>query len=399
MSHLKIIKTPEDHEAAMVRLVELMDADPKKGSSEDDELELLAMLIENYEKQEFPIDLPSPVDAILFRMDQQGLKNKDLIPFIGSASKVSEVLNGNRQLSLNMIRKLGRGLGIPIDVLIQEPVQQSASVKDINWQAFPLADMRRRGYFEGFSGSLQELKEYAAEWVSRLFNSVPGGFELEPALLRTTGQKRTNDKETNPYALWAWQARVLQKAAEQNLPVSYRKGTVSLEWMRSLARLSWSAKGPDLAIEYLQKSGIHLVIEPHLPKTYLDGAACYDASGNPVVALTLRRHSLDGFWFTLMHELAHVALHLDGGAAWFVDDLEVKSIDEKEREADDLAQKSLLPEDFDCDKISTADDVREVARKVSVAPCIVAGRIRHDSGCHTLFGSAFREKVRLEGYS
>jgi len=395
MDHLKIIKTPEDHEAAMVRLVELMDSDPKEGSREEDELELLAMLVERFEKEQFPVGLLSPVEAIRFRMDQQNLRNKDLIPYIGSAPKVSEVLSGNRQLSLNMIRKLATGLGIPVDVLIQEPVQQSASEKDIDWQAFPLAEMRKRGYFEGFSGSLQELKEYAAEWVSRLFHGIPGGFELEPALLRTTAHNCNNDKETDPYALWAWQARVLQKAAEQNLPISYQKGTVTPDWMRTLAKLSWSERGPELAVEYLQKSGVHLVLEPHLPKTYLDGAVCSDASGNPVVALTLRHGRLDSFWFTLMHELAHVALHLDGAGDWFVDDLDAERKDDKEREADDLAQKTLLPEGLDYGSLSTAGEVRKLARELSIAPCIIAGRIRHDADCHTLFGKAFREKVRL----
>ncbi|MDY6929961.1 MAG: plasmid stabilization protein, partial [Pseudomonadota bacterium] len=161
MDHLKIIKTAEEHEAALERLMVLMDADPQEGSPEADELEVLAMLIEQYEQHRFPIDLPGPVTAIRFRMEQQGLKNKDLIPFIGSASKVSEVLNGVRPLSLNMIRRLNHGLGIPADILVQEPVQEAASERAIDWQAFPLAEMRKRGYFEGFEGSLPELKEYA----------------------------------------------------------------------------------------------------------------------------------------------------------------------------------------------------------------------------------------------
>jgi HTH-type transcriptional regulator/antitoxin HigA len=395
MDHLKIIKTPAEHEAALARLMELMDVAPEDNAREADELEVLALLIEQYEEQEFPIELPDPIAAIHFRMDQQGLINKDLIPFIGSAPKVSEVLNGNRQLSLNMIRKLNKGLGIPVHVLIGEFAQKPANEKETDWQAFPLAEMRKRGYFEGFSGSLQELKEYAAEWMNKLLSSIRGGFELEPALLRTTAHLRGNDKESDPYALWAWQARVLQKAAEQQLPINYQKGTVNLEWMRSLAGLSWSEKGPELAIEYLQKSGIHLVIEPHLPKTYLDGAACVDAGGNPVIALTLRYDRLDNFWFTLMHELAHVALHLDGSDTWFVDNLKAESSDDKEQQADALAQNALLPDDIDFTQLEDTTAVRKLARELNIAPVIIAGRIRHETGKHTLFGSAFREKVSL----
>ncbi len=129
MDHLKIIKTPEEHEAALERLMALMEADPQEGSREADELEVLAMLIEHYEQRQFPIDLPDPVSAIRFRMEQQGLKNKDLVPFFGSASKVSEVLNGVRPLSLNMIRRLNHGLGIPTDILVQRPSHEAASAR------------------------------------------------------------------------------------------------------------------------------------------------------------------------------------------------------------------------------------------------------------------------------
>jgi len=82
-------------------------------------LELLLLLVEKYEEQAFPIGLPSPVAAIRFRMGQQGLTPKDLVPLIGSKSRVSEVLSGHRPLSLAMIRSLAAGLGIPAEVLLQ----------------------------------------------------------------------------------------------------------------------------------------------------------------------------------------------------------------------------------------------------------------------------------------
>lgn len=393
MNHLKLIKTPEEHEAALERLMVLMDADPQEGSQEADELEVLAMLIDQYEQHQFPIERPDPVEAIRFRMDQQGLKNKDLVPFIGSAPKVSEVLNGTRPLSLNMIRKLNAGLGIPADILIQESVQKAASERVIDWQAFPLSDMLKRGYFEGFEGALPELKEYAAERVTRLLSSVQGGFDMKPALLRTTAHQRSNDKESDSYALWAWQARVLQKASEQHLPIMYQKGTVSAEWMRQLAQLSWSEQGPELAREYLEKSGIHLVFEPHLPKTYLDGAACMEANGCPVIALTLRYKRLDSFWFTLMHELAHIALHLDGSEGWFIDNLDAEAKDDQEHQADVFAERALVPLDIDYLLFSDANSVRKLAKELNIAPEIIAGRVRHETGNYRLFGNAFRGKI------
>ncbi|MDI5891087.1 ImmA/IrrE family metallo-endopeptidase [Halomonas rhizosphaerae] len=395
MDHIKIIKSQEEHEKALERVIALMESDPLPGSREADELDVLALLIERYEEENFPMDIPDPVDAIKFRMEQQGLRNKDLIPYIGSAPKVTEVLNKDRNLSLNMIRRLSAGLGIPAEVLIQDPIQKSADQQDIDWQAFPLSEMRKRGYFEGFTGSLQELKEYAPEWMGKLFSSIPGGYSLQPAMLRSSAHLRSNDKETDRYALWAWQARVLQLAQEQCLPCIYKKGTVNFQWMRSLAQLSWSEQGPLLAIEYLNRSGIHLVIEPHLPKTYLDGAVCIAPNGNPVVALTLRYDKLDNFWFTLMHELAHIALHLDGSETWFIDDLDSLGSDNLEHEADSLAQNALIPEDALKD-INPGDSgsVNDLARKLNISSCIIAGRLRHEANDHKLFGRLFREKIK-----
>lgn len=393
MNQVKIIRTDQDHEQALSRLMSLMDSDPAPGSAEENELEVLALLIESYEQKNFPIDPPDPIEAIKFRMEQQGLRQKDLIPFIGSAPKVTEVLNGSRKLSLNMIRKLSEGLGISADTLIRDSVQKSVESSNIDWHAFPLAQMRQRNYFDCFSGSLQELKEYAAEQLGRFISSVPSGFSLRPAMLRTSAHLRSNDKETDSYALWAWQVRVSQKAQEEQLPAGYKKGTVNSEWMRRLAQLSWSEQGPLLAKEFLNRSGIHLVFEPHFAKTYLDGAVFVSGSGSPVVALTLRHDRLDNFWFTLMHELAHIALHIDG-EDWFIDDLDADSCDQKEKEADEMAGEALIPVgSLDELKVVDSQSVRALAKKLSISPDIIAGRLRHEARDHQLFGRQFRTKV------
>lgn len=115
----KILRSEEEYQAALAHIETLMDAAP--GSPEEDELELFALLVEQYEEEHYPIDLPDPIDAILFRMDQAGLTRKDLLPYLGSSSKVSEVLSRKRPLSLSMMRALHEGLGIPADVLLQIP--------------------------------------------------------------------------------------------------------------------------------------------------------------------------------------------------------------------------------------------------------------------------------------
>lgn len=115
---LKIIRNEEMYDEALAFVSSLMDAKP--GSKQEEELELWSLLIEQYEKEHHPIEDPDPIEAIRFRMDQLGLHRKDLEPFIGQKSKVSEVLNRKRPLSLPMIRSLHRFLGIPAAVLVRE---------------------------------------------------------------------------------------------------------------------------------------------------------------------------------------------------------------------------------------------------------------------------------------
>lgn len=114
---VKPIKTKKDYQQAMDRLELLFDA--KQGTPEGDELEVLGILIEKYEEQQFPIGLPDPVATIKFRMEQLGYNQTDLANVVGLKSRASEILNRKRKLSLEMIRQLHEKLQIPTDVLIQ----------------------------------------------------------------------------------------------------------------------------------------------------------------------------------------------------------------------------------------------------------------------------------------
>jgi HTH-type transcriptional regulator/antitoxin HigA len=114
----KVIKNEKEYQKALNRLEKIFDA--KKGTKEGDELELLSLLIDKYEQEKYPIDLPDPIDAIKFRMEQLGYKQKDLALAIGLKSRVSEILNRKRKLTLDMIRKLSDALNIPTDILVRE---------------------------------------------------------------------------------------------------------------------------------------------------------------------------------------------------------------------------------------------------------------------------------------
>ncbi len=121
---VKPIRTESDYEAALGRIEELWGAEHE--TPQGDELEVLITLVSVYEDEHHPVPPASPVAAIEFVMDQRNLKQADLVPFIGSRSKVSEVLSGKRSLSLSMIRKLHAGLGIPLEILIAEKGREAA---------------------------------------------------------------------------------------------------------------------------------------------------------------------------------------------------------------------------------------------------------------------------------
>ena len=392
----QVIKTPEEYEQALAHIETLMDAEP--GSAEEKELELFVLLVEAYEEEHFPLGLPDPIEAIKFRMEQEGLTRKDLVPYIGSMSKVSEVLNRKRPLSLRMIRRLHAGLGIPAEVLLQEPGKESIAPPRYAVSEFPFSKMFKRGYFQ-FSGPLAMAKEYGEELLAELFSVF--GEQAPQALYRRA------DKEVDEKALLAWLARAMQLARQENLP-PYTPEDLTETFFQDLVRLSIFGNGPVLAKEFLNKYGIHLIVLPHFPKTYLDGAAFIAPTGQPAVGLTLRYDRLDNFWFTLLHELAHVRLHLHDGNVAFFDDTEKQpeGDDPKEQEANQFARNALIPpaawEEWK-DRLLTnyADDLlKTFAHRLRIHPAIVAGRVRWETGDYThhssLLGTGLVRKQLLK---
>lgn len=374
---IKPIKTEHDYKLAMSRIDALMDAAP--GTPECDELDVLAELVEAYENKHFPIELPDPVAAIRFRMEQQGLSQQDLVQFIGSRSKASEVLSGKRPLSLAMIRSLHKGLGIPAEVLLKEKgAEVPAPLANVECEKWPLRQMVNRGWFAGIAGAQgmirQRPEELVREFLAPLGGQVPA-YSYNRQHIRAGSTMDAN-------ALCAWRARVLVVAHKERT-TPFRAGSITKDFMRQLVGLSCLDAGPKAAKELLAKNGIPLVIERHLPKTHLDGAAMFDTSGSPVIALTLRYDRLDNFWFTLCHELGHVALHLGrGDRQCFFDDLDFAE-GGVEKEADVFAGESLIPskawESASARTSRRAADVMTLATHLRISPSIIAGRIRREN--------------------
>jgi len=377
----KVINTEAQYRKALAEVERLMGLDPLPGTSEADRLDLLGVLIENYERGYYHFDLPEPVDAILFRMEEQGLLQRDLVPFIGSKSKVSEVLSRKRPLTIQMIRSLHAGLDIPAEVLLQEPkktrIDQYQDIQ-LDWERFPLDEMVKRGWIKT---GIKNLRKHAAELMEEFLSPLGKQFP-SVALCRRT------KKEMDIYALLAWTARVFLRAAQECCPEEYEDGSVTKEFMREVARLSWSNMGPLLAQEFLANHGIALIIEPQLSKTAMDGGSMMSPKG-PVIGLTLRYDRVDSFWFTLIHELVHVGKHLKEHGEIYIDDLDSKFDDPKEKEADLVSGDVLIPRRIwktsRANVQKTASGINELAKQLSIHPAIVAGKIRFESHDYTIF--------------
>lgn len=378
------IRTEGDLEHALARIDEIFDAAP--GTPESDELDVLADLVVLYESRHVPFGYPDPVAAIEFRMEQAGLSRRDLIPLIGSSARVAEVLAGKRAITMAMARALHQHLGIPADVLLREP---SASPAVIDFLKFPLKELAKRDWIR----DIPDLKGSAEELVRELMGRAGVHEAALTASYRKNDQQRINAK-TDEYALKAWCWQVMAEARARSPASPYEPGTVTPDFLRQVARLSPDEDGPKRARSFLAEHGIALEVVKHLPRTHLDGAALRLADGRPVIGLTLRYDRIDNFWFTLLHELAHVGLHLDGGEdTLFIDDLALRHEQgsqkhPKEAQADDWARAALIPQsDWDDSRAwerPTAMAVLGLAHRAGVHAAVVAGRIRHETGNYRL---------------
>jgi HTH-type transcriptional regulator/antitoxin HigA len=252
-----------------------------------------------------------------------------------------------------------------------------ADADDISWNRFPLKEMLKREWF--YLTPNQTLVEAAKH-----FFLVGAGPQFATALHR---KKVRSGSLPNEYALLGWQARVLSKARK----VYDETASFSLNdtWLSELTQLTKETKGPLKAQELLASKGVTLVIERHLPGTYLDGAAMLAENGNPVIALTLRYDRLDNFWFVLLHELGHVFLHLFEGVRFdFFDEEDGTPSDSIEEQADKFALETLIPPDVWDQCLSrfalSSEAVRNDAERLGIHPSIIAGRIRKERNNYTI---------------
>lgn len=392
----KIIKTEADYRSYLSEVERLALADPSPESSAGARLELVSLLVEEYEKTRFKFETPSPIEAIQFRMHEQGLRQADLVPYFGSRSRVSEVLAGKRPLTVQMIREISMGLGISADILVSDSKPAEAEQindtvdADVDWNRFPFKEMDRHGYFnEVPQRNTRSLSELARDFVTRIIPSGGG-----PPILARQGLRGDAVNPKSRYGLLAWKARVLDVARKrkvnQRLP-TYQPEAIDTAFLIQVVHLSWHQNGMRLACEVIEGKGIPVVIEPHLAGTQLDGAAFLDQDGVPVIGLTLRFNRIDHFWFTLLHELAHVMKHLSNPGDAFLDRLEDSDTTETlEIEANRIARDALISRAAwrrsEVVSAPSRERIIRFAKEQMVHPAIVAGRVRRESGNFRVFG-------------
>jgi HTH-type transcriptional regulator / antitoxin HigA len=253
-----------------------------------------------------------------------------------------------------------------------------ASGRTLDWTRFPVKEMYRRGWFGGFTGSSREAEANSNLLVASFLKDV-----FRQPLQALHKKQVRSGSNLDQYSLLAWECRVLKLAVSEHITVRFRKSEITSEWMGGLAKLSSQSNGPRKAKDYLKDSGIALVVEPHLPQTYLDGAVMLLKGATPVIGMTLRYDRLDNFWFVLFHELGHLALHLGSGDNdQFFDDLEADA-DGLESEADRFASEAVMPseawETSVARYVRTAESVKALAHDLGVSPALIAGRIRKES--------------------
>jgi HTH-type transcriptional regulator/antitoxin HigA len=368
----RIIKTDQQYRRFLAEVETLAAADPDPEAANGARLELLAKLVEDYEKARFPFEMPDPIDAVLFRMEQQGLKQKDIADLLGGKNRASEILARKRALTLPMIRSLYEHLDIPAALLIREPTALYGDADDqVGLDQSTVSELLTRRWVPSNGG--------IKEWIRNAL--APAG---------SAGASKSTDKTK----IWLWLARVREVAESRTyLSGRYKRGSLNDDAIRYLVRLSWMERGPQLAKEFLEEKGIALVVEPHLKGSRLDGAALLSRNGSPIIGLTARNDRLDNFWFTLIHECVHVSRHLGAGQLRAITDEDIEKPDEQpvaiEKEANDLAGEFLLPRGrwrrSEAYLNPSASSIRALAVELQVSPAIVAGRLRYERKNYTLF--------------
>ena len=245
-----LIKTEQEYNAILEKINSLMDMDPDSDSQNGKKLNYLVLLIKEYEKDLKINEIPDPLEAIKFRMEQQNLTQRDLIPYIGSRSKVSEILSGKRPLTIDMIKALNEGLKIPLKVLINE--NKKLTNRKINWNRFPIKEIQRRKWLCNIGNSSEENPK-------KIIKSLENQTGLQPnfAGMFRSNQNYRSGRKMDEYSLYSWKLRILQKANEESFKMKYDPSFLQkITSITEIVHLSKFDDGPLMVIDFLKRNGI-----------------------------------------------------------------------------------------------------------------------------------------------
>jgi HTH-type transcriptional regulator / antitoxin HigA len=318
----------------------------------------------------------------------RNMSQKELAAFVGVHEQQIQRYEAEsyRSASLERLAEIADALSVKISERCELVGFEEATDSELDsFNSYPVSEMYKRGYFEDFAGTAAQARKAANTLIPAFFRTANRGF-ASSALHRRSIRSKGPVQE---FALAAWEARVVIKA-ERSCPAGqFRVDAISKEWLKDLVAKSVVADGIASVKDYLGEAGIALVIEPQLPGTLLDGAAMLTDSGIYLVALTLRHDRQDNFWFTLLHEIAHLVLHVGWNRLNSVlDNNDVAASSTLEEEADAFALNAAIDPLVWSSLVSrftrTERAVLSDASKLGISPAIVAGRIRREANDYTL---------------
>ena len=333
-----------------------------------------------------------PGEFIKDELDARGWTQRDLAEILGrSEPKVSELINGRRLITTRTAKELAAAFDTSAEVWLnletayqlwkdQDSPDAAVARRSRLYELAPVKDMARRGWIES-SSSIDTLEQQIEEFFE--IDSV----DETPRLLQVASRQSASYAKPTP-AQAAWLYRVLQMARAIDA-LAFRKSHVGA-LIKDLRGMMANAEDVRGVPGRLAEAGIRLVLLEHLPRTKLDGATVWPTAQEPVVAVSTRYDRIDHFWFTLMHELAHVAAGDGKKNQWLLDnDLADQSSEgaldrpKYELDADRVASENLVPRKaFEkwANRVGpyyTAETIRDFAARLGVHPGIVVGQIHH----------------------
>jgi len=349
--------------------------------------------------------LPKPGDTILESLEHLKMSQVELAERMGkTSSKINDIISGKEPITVNTSLQLEKVLGVDasfwlnLEINYREKLlrldQEDALEECKAWLAIqPIKELRKCGYLK------EEKKGTAMIEECLKFYGVASPVQWKSIYIDqfvSTSFRKSNIYETELSSMAAWLR--IGEIEMRNFEIKEFKKDALKENLSAILRLV-KIQPEDFAIQLRNlciEAGVILIYTLCIPKAPISGAVRW-IGGNPLIQLTDRYKSNNHFWFTFFHEVGHVLLH--GKKDVFLEEFDLYSRDEnKESEADDFANRWLLPDDFlkDISDIITEKDIRRIASKYNTHPAIVVGRLQHLKLIEHSFGNAFKVKVQLD---